>query len=106
MTTMTPMTTGGEFDLQISDARRFPGKAQPQAAEHLVSPVSAPPAQAPRIYLVPLLASGGYTKDGILQGVIGPTSVGDHLHCKLAIREGFMQGGQNSKRLLAFGIIY
>src|SRR5271157_978895 len=66
MTTVTPMTTGRDFDSPISNARCFPGTAQPQAAEHLVFPVSAPPTQTPGIHVVPLLASGGHTEDGTL----------------------------------------
>jgi len=106
MTTKTLLTTNRTFDNPpIGHTRRFPGKAQSQAAENLVLPSSAPPAQTARIYIIPLLASGGHKEDGISQSSIGRTKVNDRLHCKLVIPEGFMQSEQNSKRLLAFGII-
>src|SRR5260370_4122955 len=51
------------------------------------------------------MASGGYTENGVLQIIIGTTTMGDHLHGKFTIPKDPMQSGQSSKGFLAFGII-
>jgi hypothetical protein len=91
------MSTGADFDSPIDDARCFSRRAKPQAAEYLVFPVSAPPTQAPGIHFVPLLASGGHTKNRILQSVIGNTTLGDHFQSKLTLSKDSIQSDQSRK---------